>query len=150
MMQDRIERDITVNAPIDRVWQALTDYREYGAWFRVALDGPFVLGQVTTGTTTYPGYEGWPFWCQVVAMEEPTLFVFDWPWDPAAKPDQVAVPGTTTRVEFRLEPAGTGTRIRLTETGFGKLPEGKAAEQFRNNDGGWTIQVQNIRAHVDG
>jgi len=149
-MADRIDKDITVAAPIERVWRALTDHREYGAWFRVALDGPFAVGAVTTGTTTYPGYEGWPFWCRVVTMEAPHLFVFDWPWSPDARPDAAPAPSVTTRVTFRLERAGTGTRISLSETGFEALPPDRQVEKFRDNEGGWTIQMQNIRAHVDG
>ncbi|MEO6301099.1 MAG: SRPBCC family protein [Paracoccaceae bacterium] len=150
MMKNRIDKDVTVKAPIDRVWQALTDYREFGTWFRVALEEPFAVGRVTRGTTTYPGYEGRKFWARTVTMDGPHLFVFDWPYGPDIMPELADEPGVTTRVEFRLETAGAGTRIRLTETGFDMLPVDKSAEQFRNNDGGWTIQMQNIRTHVDG
>ena len=44
-MNDRIEKTIELKAPVSRVWRALTDYREFGTWFRVKLDGPFVPGQ---------------------------------------------------------------------------------------------------------
>ena len=148
-MPDIIEKTITVKAAIERVWQALTDYREFGAWFRVDLKEPFVLGQVTTGVTTYPGYEGWPFWARVVTMQKPSLFVLDWPWSPDAKPEVAEMPGQTTRVTFTLDPEGSSTRIHLTETGFGKIPEDKRAEKYRSNDGGWTTQMENIRAHVE-
>ena len=40
-MSDRIEKSIELNAPIERVWHALTDHNEFGEWFRVKLDGPF-------------------------------------------------------------------------------------------------------------
>ena len=43
-MVDRIEKRIELKAPVSRVWRALTDHREFGAWFRVALEGPFVAG----------------------------------------------------------------------------------------------------------
>jgi uncharacterized protein YndB with AHSA1/START domain len=45
-MVDRIEKTIELNAPVSRVWRALTDHQEFGIWFRVKLDGPFVPGQV--------------------------------------------------------------------------------------------------------
>lgn len=57
-MTDHIETTIDLNAPIERVWSALTDYREFGTWFRVDLDRPFVVGATTTGRVTFPGYEG--------------------------------------------------------------------------------------------
>ncbi len=53
----RIEKAIELGAPVSRVWRALTDYREFGTWFRVRLEGPFVPGQATRGQITYPGYE---------------------------------------------------------------------------------------------
>ena len=56
-MNDRIEKRIELKAPVSRVWRALTDYREFGEWFRVQLDGPFIPGQVSRGHVTYPGYE---------------------------------------------------------------------------------------------
>src|SRR5256885_11787537 len=54
---DRIERTIDLKVPPTRVWRALTDHDEFGTWFRVKLDGPFVPGQTSTGHITYPGYE---------------------------------------------------------------------------------------------
>ena len=56
-MDDRIEKRIELKAPISRVWRALTDYQEFGEWFRVKIDGPFAPGQITHGQITYPGYE---------------------------------------------------------------------------------------------
>jgi len=50
-MSDRIEKAIELKAPVSRVWRALTDHREFGAWFRAELEGPFVAGQVTRRRT---------------------------------------------------------------------------------------------------
>jgi len=54
---DRIEKRIELKAPPARVWRALTDHREFGEWFRVKLEAPFVPGKSTRGRITYPGYE---------------------------------------------------------------------------------------------
>ena len=35
---DRIEKRTELRASQERVWRALTDYREFGEWFRVILD----------------------------------------------------------------------------------------------------------------
>src|SRR5713226_6695929 len=56
-MTNSIEKRIELKAPVSTVWRALTDHREFGEWFRVKLDGPFVPGQVSRGQITYPGYE---------------------------------------------------------------------------------------------
>lgn len=56
-MQNQIEKRVEIRASVPRVWRALTDYREFGAWFRVRVEGPFVAGQPAYGQITYPGYE---------------------------------------------------------------------------------------------
>ena len=43
-MLDRIEKSIELNAPIERVWHALTNHEEFGAWFKVRIDRPFAFG----------------------------------------------------------------------------------------------------------
>ncbi|MBO0904540.1 SRPBCC family protein [Jiella sonneratiae] len=145
---DRIEQTIDLAAPLDRVWQALTDHEAFGAWFRVALDGPFVLGEVSRGRITYPGYEHVQWRATVVAMEKPGLFAFT--WHPYAIDPAVDYSGETpTRVEFRLQPIDTGTRLTLTESGFEGVAPGRMPEAFRMNQRGWEMQMQNIRAHVE-
>lgn len=73
-MSDRIEKRIQLNAPIARVWRALTDYREFGAWFRVDLQGPFVVGQMARGRITHPGYEHVQWEALIEKMEPERLF----------------------------------------------------------------------------
>ena len=74
-----IEKRVELKAPVSRVWRALTDYREFGEWFRVKLDGPFVPGQVSRGQITYPGYEHVKWEAVVQKMEHERLFSFTWP-----------------------------------------------------------------------
>ena len=147
-MNDRIEKRIELGAPVSRVWRALTDYREFGEWFRVKLDSPFAPGQVSRGRITYPGYEHVQWEAVVQAMEPERLFSFTWhPYsvDPAIDYSKE----TPTLVEFRLEPTAGGTLLRLTESGFEKIPAERRAEALRKNDGGWTEQMKNIQSHVD-
>jgi uncharacterized protein YndB with AHSA1/START domain len=146
-MADKIEKQIELNAPVSRVWRALTDYREFGEWFRVALDGPFLVGQPARGHITWPGYEHIVWQATVQKMEPEKLFSFTWhPYavDPAV--DYSAE--TPTLVEFRLEPTATGTRLTLTESGFENVPAHRRAEAFRMNEGGWTQQMKNVETHV--
>ena len=49
---DRIEKRITLNAPVERVWRAISQAHEFGAWFGVQFDGPFVAGAAVTGRIT--------------------------------------------------------------------------------------------------
>src|SRR5580704_16469107 len=132
-MNNQIEKRIKLKAPVSRVWRALTDYREFGQWFRVKLDGPFVPGQIARGQITYPGYEHVKWEAVVQKMEPERLFSFTWhPYS----------------VEFRLEKTSNGTLLLLTESGFDKIPGDRRLEAFRRNDGGWTEQMKNIENHV--
>jgi uncharacterized protein YndB with AHSA1/START domain len=147
-MTDRIEKTIELNAPVERVWRALTDHEEFGQWFRVKLDAPFKPGQPSTGHMTWPGYEHVRWNAGVVTMDEPRLFSFTWhPY--AIDQSQDYSDETPTLVEFRLEPAGQGTRLVVTESGFDKVPERRRAEAFRMNDSGWATQVKNIKDYVE-
>ena len=44
MNTDRIEKKILLRAPLERVWQALTDSTEFGTWFGIRFSGPFKAG----------------------------------------------------------------------------------------------------------
>ncbi len=146
---DRIEKRILVNAPRSRVWRALTDAGEFGAWFGVALGGTFAPGQRLTGRITIPGYEHVVMAITVERMEPERLV--SWRWHPhaiEAGRDYSAEP--TTLVVFELKDVDGGIELTVVESGFDALPESRRATAFRANEGGWAAQVANIRRHVLG
>jgi len=146
-MNDRIEKQIELKAPVSRVWRALTDHREFGEWFRVKLEGPFIPGQISRGHITWPGCEHLAWEAVVQKMEPEQLFSFTWhPY--AIDPKTDYSHETPTLVEFRLEKTVSGTLLLLTESGFDKVPSDRRLEAFRMNDNGWTQQMENIETHV--
>ncbi|MGA8073739.1 MAG: SRPBCC family protein [Candidatus Acidiferrales bacterium] len=146
-MENRVEKRIELKAPVARVWRALTDYREFGEWFRVKLDGPFVAGEISRGHITHPGYEHVKWEAVVQKMETERLFSFTWhPY--AVDPKIDYSKETPTLVEFRLEKTAGGTLLVVTESGFDKIPDGRREEALRKNEGGWTAQMKNIESYV--
>lgn len=146
-MTDRIEKRIELKAPVSRVWRALTDYREFGQWFRVVLEGPFVPGQAASGRITHPGFEHVTMQIVVQKMEPERLFSYTWhPYAVDPKVDYSQEPPTL--VEFRLEKTPDGTLLTVTESGFDKIPSHRRDEAFRMNEGGWAAQLKNIERHV--
>jgi uncharacterized protein YndB with AHSA1/START domain len=146
-MNDKIEKRIELKAPISRVWRALTNYTEFGEWFRVKLDGPFVPGEKAQGRVTYPGYEHLEFELVVQKIEPERLFSYT--WHPAAIDPKIDYSKEEpTLVEFRLEKTDTGTRLTVTESGFDKIPSNRRAEAFRMNEGGWATQMENIAKYL--
>ena len=147
-MENVIEKSIELKAPVSRVWKALTDAKQFGEWFRVALEQPFVEGQESTGFITWPGYEHIRWHATVKTIQPETLFSFAWkPYAIDPKVDYSAE--TPTLVEFLLEAKGEGTLLRVRESGFESVPEWRRAEAFRMNDNGWAQQMENVRKFVD-
>jgi len=145
---DRIETRIFLEAPRSRVWRALSDAAEFGAWFGVDFKGKaFVPGKHVQGQITYPGYEHIVMEVQVERMERERLL--SWRWHPAAVDPSVDYSQEpTTLVVFELAEADGGTMLTVVESGFEKIPLARRATAFRMNASGWDQQMQNIEKHV--
>ncbi|MBY0274246.1 SRPBCC family protein [Candidatus Binatia bacterium] len=144
---DRIERSIVLRAPRARVWRAISDPREFGTWFGVALEGDFVSGATVRGRITHPGYEHVTMEMSIERVEPETLLSYRWhPHAVRADVDYSAEP--TTLVELRLEEVAGGTRLTVVESDFDRIPASRRDEAFRRNGDGWSQQIRNVEAHV--
>jgi uncharacterized protein YndB with AHSA1/START domain len=144
---DRIEKQILLRAPRSRVWRALSDSKEFGTWFGVALSGPFVLGGTVRGKVTHPGYEHLNFELAIETMEPERRL--SWRWHPAAIEAGVDYSKEpTTLVVFELEEQGGGTLLKVVESGFDRLPAARRAKAFRMNEDGWGKQIKNVEQHL--
>lgn len=147
-MTNSIEKNITLKAPIDKVWRALTDYEEFGTWFRVKIDGPFKAGEKATGKLTYPGYEHLKWEVEIKEISPKNKFSFTWhPY--AVDPDKDYSDEPQTLVEFILKETDGGTHLSVSETGFENLPQARFAEAIRMNEGGWEAQLTNVQNYVE-
>jgi uncharacterized protein YndB with AHSA1/START domain len=147
MSTDRIEKRLVLRAPRPRVWRAIADAGEFGAWFGVKLQGRFTPGARVQGQVTIPGYEHVTMDITIERVEPERLFSYRWHPD-AVEPgvDYSAEP--TTLVEFQLEEVPGGTRLTVVESGFDSIPLARRAKAFEDNEGGWTVQLENVARHV--
>lgn len=150
MNTDRIEKSVIIRAPRTRVWHALTDPREFGTWFGVALDGrqPFAPGARLQGQITSKGYEHLT-WDVTIERLEPERLL-SWRWPHSTEPVRDYSDEPTTLVVFELEEVAEGTRLTVVESGFDQLPLDRRAAAYRDNTGGWEIQMEAIAQHVAG
>src|SRR5262249_3533125 len=150
MMTDRIEKQILLRAPRARVWRAIVDKTEFGAWFGVSFPaGTFAPGENVSGRITYPGYEHLMMDIRVVEVTPERKLSYRWhPYDIDPKSDLSAEP--TTLVTFTLEETPEGTLLMIVESGFDQIPLQRRAEAYRMNDSGWAEQIRNIERHVAG
>ena len=144
---DRIEKRFEVSAKRSRVWRAISDADEFGAWFGMKLDRPFTAGATVLGRLTIPGYEHISLEMQVQRVEPEGYFSYRWhPYPMNPEVDYAAEP--TTLVEFRLAETAGGTAVTITESGFDRLPSTRRAEAFRMNEAGWTGQSKKLANYV--
>ena len=158
MSADRIEKRILLRAPRKGVWRALTDSAEFGAWFGVRFDGPFVPHTPLRGVIVPTAvdadvaraqkpYEGKPFEITVEQMKPESLFSFRWhPY--AMEPDVDYSGEPTTLVAFVLEEQGNETLLTVTESGFDRIPLSRRDRAFDANEQGWTMVVKLIEKHL--
>jgi uncharacterized protein YndB with AHSA1/START domain len=155
---DRIEKTVLLRAPRERVWRAISDSKEFGTWFGVALEGPFVAGASVKGRIVPTQVDR-----EVAKMQEPySGLAFEWHiervepmkaltfrWHPGAVErgvDYSKEPATL--VSFQLEDAAGGTRLQITESGFDSIPLERRAKAFAGNDEGWTLQCRLIQKYL--
>ena len=145
---DRIEKHMVLRAPRARVWRALTIAEQFGAWFRVKVEGEFVAGATIRGRLVIPSYEHVTLEMLVERIEPEHYFSYRWhPYAVDPKADYSAEP--TTLVEFRLEEQAGGTALTIIESGFDRIPLSRRAEAFRMNDQGWASQSEKLARYVE-
>ena len=158
MNTDRIEKRIVLRAPLERVWRAISDAGQFGSWFGVAFDGPFVAGARLTGKivpTTVDAevakqqkpYAGMAFEFFVERIEP--MRTIEFRWHPFAVEPGVDYSGEpTTRIVFELQPVSDGVLLTVTESGFDQIPLARRAKAFTANDGGWAMQMKLIEKYL--
>jgi uncharacterized protein YndB with AHSA1/START domain len=142
-MQDVIERAITVKAPMERVYNAITDPKQIIAWFPDAIDGTLGVGDCPLFDF---GADGKARIC--VCAADPFDY-FAYRWVPASIDhgnsflgDVLSRPNTL--VEFRLKSTADGTVVTLRESGFAGLPAEVAEKSFSDNSGGWDYMMNRL------
>lgn len=155
---DRIEKKVLLRAPLERVWQAISDARRFGAWFGVEFEGQFSAGATMRGrivpTQVDPEvaklqepHRGKAFTCVIDRIEPMRRFSFRWhPF--AIEPDRDYSKEAMTLVEFELKEQGGATELTITESGFAALSPERSREAFGANEGGWSHQAKLIERYL--
>ncbi len=155
---DRIEKTALLRAPRERVWRAISDAKQFGSWFGVEFDGPFVAGKPLKGrivptsvdaevAKSQEAYRGRAFDFTIDRIEPMRLFSFRWhPF--ALDPNVDYSKEPTTLVELVLEEVPEGTKLIITESGFDKVPLERRAKAFEMNDQGWLAQAKLLEKYL--
>lgn len=157
-MQNEIRKEITLKAPLGKVWAAISNADEFGQWFGVRFDGAFKAGEKLSGiivptavndeiAAMQKPYEGTPFNIVVGEITPQTRFSFHWhPYGVEKDYDYSQEP--MTLCTFALSEVPDGVHLVITETGFENIPLARRAQAFTANDGGWEAQTRLIEAYL--
>ena len=155
---DRIEKQILLRAPLERVWKAISDAKQFGTWFGVEFDDQFAPGASIGGKIVptkvdeevarmQEAYSGTAFDIMVERIEPMSLFSFRWhPYAVETDTDYSKEP--TTLVTFALQEVAGGVLLTITESGFDRVPLERRAEAFKSNEQGWAIQTTLIGKYL--
>jgi uncharacterized protein YndB with AHSA1/START domain len=140
-----VRRTVTIAAPIEKVWAAITDAEHIARWFPQAA----VLDEVAVGargTFTFEGYGDFPV--LIEELDPPRMIAYRWSNDNAhaVAPDQVDLDHSTV-FRFTLEPFAGGTQLTVVETGFDTLSD--PAASMESNRGGWDWELDELVAYLE-
>ncbi len=141
---DTIVQEVTINAPAERIFAALTNPDELLKWW--AAEGRFHATHVETdprpggrwlmrvtsdhgieaSTTTVRG--------EYRRVEPPSLLVFTWVRDEEDHPE--------TLVRWDIEEQGGVTTVRLTHSGL-------KTDRLRSRNSGWPLVVKLLQSHLE-
>jgi uncharacterized protein YndB with AHSA1/START domain len=139
--EDRIERELVLPVAIERVWEALTDPAEVSEWFDIHTEIDLRPG----GAASFGWEKDGRFRAVVEEVDPPRRFAYRWCLDRETSVGE----GPTTRVEFTLEEASEGTRLRLVESGFASLPDQHEYQSQSGNDEGWDHELEELREFLE-
>jgi uncharacterized protein YndB with AHSA1/START domain len=143
-MDDRIEQQIVIDAPLERVWDLVT---RPGWWVPSAVEEPV---DHTPGHQTVRESEKWGrFAVEVVRVEPRTYAAFRWA---SQFPGEELAPGKTTLVEFMVESGAAGVTVKVVESGFATLEAGEAQRKagFEDNTKGWEMELGGLKERAEG
>lgn len=143
MATDRIEREIVINAPPQRVWAVLTEAEHISGWFGDSTDADLRPGGKMVFTWDKYGSHH----AVVERVEPPAFFSYRW----ARRPGEDPAEGNSTLVEFTLSAAGPGTRLRVVETGFASLhvSEEDKGTAVKENTEGWINELGELQQYAE-
>ncbi|MQY03234.1 SRPBCC domain-containing protein [Actinomadura macrotermitis] len=141
MEHGTIEREIHIDASPEVVFDVVSSPEHLREWWPDEAEYPVVpggSGRIGFGDT----------WMRftVVDAAPPRLFSFRWTHEEG----ETAAPGNSFLVVFELEPAGTGTLLRMTESGFRERgwDEAKTAAEYADHVTGWDFYLPRLQVYA--
>ncbi|MCU1550438.1 MAG: uncharacterized protein JWR36_998 [Glaciihabitans sp.] len=138
-----VRRTISIAAPIEKVWAAITQAELITQWFGQGA----VLDEVVAGAGgvfSFDGYGDFPV--RIEELDPPRMIAYRWGNDNARAIDPLD-PDHSTVFRFTLEPIEGGTQLTVVESGFATLAD--PAASMESNRGGWDSELDELVAYLE-
>jgi uncharacterized protein YndB with AHSA1/START domain len=144
-----VRRTVTIAAPPEKVWAAITEPRHLVRWFGQRAELP-ELAVGARGIVGFDGYGDFPL--RIEELDPPHAIAYRWSNDDTTAPADLAaadevVFARSTVFRFTLEPIPGGTSLTVVETGFDALTDPAAA--MASNRSGWTSEIDELVAYAE-
>lgn len=143
MPQDWIEREVLIEASLERVWAVLTDPQQVAGWFGDVAEIDLRPG----GRAAFGSAQGGVHLAVIQQVEPPSTFSYRWARLPGAEPGE----GNSTLIEFTLTEVFAGTLVRLVETGFASLhaTEQEQDKAVKDNTERWIAELAELQEYAE-
>lgn len=134
-MTKAIRREVQFPQPREQVWRAIADSAGLAEWMFPNDFLPQLGHRFTFRVPPNPkaNFDGMLVNCEVLECEPPSRLAFSW-----------AAGGLLdSRVSFRLEPDGKGTRLLFEHSGF-DVSESWGEQAFRGAEFGWARMLKQL------
>jgi len=138
-LPDKIERELFLPVPIDRVWQAISTPTGLSNWFsdrvyfQSAVGAPVVFEWDEFGTVNG----------RIEQIDPPHTFAYRWRAHGIPE-SEILQQHNSTLVTFSLTEVDGGTQLQVLETGFAKLDTAVHKASYQENVGGWQVELQEL------
>lgn len=139
-MSNTIYREVHLPQAPTQVWVAITDPASLAEWMFPNNFEPRVGHRFAFQVPPNPkvNFDGLTVHCEVLVCKPPEELAFSWSAGP---------PVVDTRVTFRLEPDGDGTRLFFEHTGF-DLAHERGMQALRGAEFGWAKMLGQLAARL--
>lgn len=136
-----VERSVLIDAPRQRVWQAITDPAQLEQWY--APGCPWEIPSLQAGATVkFHNTDADIQLATIEAVEPLKEFTLRWQLDPAH-------PGITLLNSFLLDEVDGNTRVTVSQEGYASLPDGMREEQLRQDADAYTAIVESLKSFLE-
>lgn len=137
MEQLTVERSIWIDAPRERVWQAIADPADLAQWLLPPMLGADMKRDANDTILISMG-----------GMEIPVAVFED--VEPLRHLRSYGLPDHTISVTYLLEEENNGTLVTVTMGGFENLPADARQDRILPSGMAWEKALENLKAHIAG